>query len=118
MKESRITADSKAIGPNRAATVLGIVTGAIRIASGVLRPILTGVYGVYRVLLLIWMSAVAWKLYRLAEDAARGSANEQPTLRHGEELSAETRSSWMLWLSPCAADSDASASMLPRWTSY
>jgi len=44
---------------------LGIVTGALGIISEALRPILGYSYAVYGILLLIWLIAVGWKLYRL-----------------------------------------------------
>lgn len=68
---------------------LGMVTGALGIVSEALRPVLAGGYSVYGVLLLIWMSAIGWKLCRLAEEAP----NEQPSLGRGEGLSAGTESS-------------------------
>ena len=68
---------------------LGIVTGTLGLVSEALRPVLAGGYGVYGVLLLIWMGAVGWQLYRLGE-VRRGSPSEQPALGRGEEVSAGT----------------------------
>ena len=58
---------------------LGIVTGALGIVSEALRPVLAGGYGVYGMLLLIWMGTVGWKLFRLGEEVRRGSPSEQLT---------------------------------------
>lgn len=44
---------------------LGIITGVVGIISEALRPVLGAGYGVYGVLLLFWLIAVGWKLYRL-----------------------------------------------------
>jgi hypothetical protein len=46
---------------------LGIFTGTLGLVSEALRPIIGGGYGVYGVLLLVWMGAAGWKLYRLGE---------------------------------------------------
>jgi len=45
---------------------LGIVAGAIGIASEALRVVLPSIYGIYGILMLIWFAAVGWKLYRLS----------------------------------------------------
>ncbi len=47
---------------------LGIVTGALGIGSEALRPFIEGGYGIYGVLLLVWMGAVGWRLFRLGQD--------------------------------------------------
>ena len=44
---------------------LGIVTGVVGAASEALRFVIEGGYGVYGVLLLVWMGAVGWKLLEL-----------------------------------------------------
>lgn len=44
---------------------LGIVTGALGIASEALRPVIEGGYGIYGLLLLAWTGAVGWQLYRM-----------------------------------------------------
>jgi hypothetical protein len=49
----------------RTVAYLGIFTGVLGIVSEALRPVIEGGYGVYGVLLLVWMSAVGWRLYRL-----------------------------------------------------
>ena len=72
---------------------LGIVTGALGIVSEVLRPVLAGGYGVYGMLLLIWMGAIGWKLHRLADEVSREAPNVQPSLGRGEGRSAGTESS-------------------------
>lgn len=47
---------------------LGIVTGALGIASEALRPLIGPGYLVYGLLLPAWILLVGWKLYRLAGD--------------------------------------------------
>ena len=47
---------------------LGIVTGALRIISEALRPLIGPGYFVYGLLLPIWFLVVGWKLYWLARD--------------------------------------------------
>ena len=49
---------------------LGIATGVLGIASEALRPVIEGGYAVYGLLLLVWMGAVAWRLFRLGKDTA------------------------------------------------
>ena len=49
----------------RGVAYLGIVTGLLGIAAEALRMLFEGFYGVYGVLVPIWMAAVAWNLYRL-----------------------------------------------------
>ena len=49
---------------------LGIATGVLGIASEALRPVIEGGYAVYGLLLLVWMGAVAWRLFRLGQDSA------------------------------------------------
>ena len=48
-----------------AVAYLGIAVGVLGIASETLRFVIEGLYGVYGVLLLVWMAAVGWGLYRL-----------------------------------------------------
>jgi hypothetical protein len=55
---------------SRSLAYLGIATGAIGIVSESLRPVLGGGYVVYGLLLLVWLIAVGWGLYRLAGRAA------------------------------------------------
>lgn len=57
---------------------LGIATGALGIGSEALRPVIEGSYGLYGVLLLIWMGAVGWKLYRLGEPEKLGAERVAP----------------------------------------
>ncbi len=47
---------------------LGIATGLLGIASEALRPVIEGGYGVYGVLLLVWVGAVGWRLSRRATE--------------------------------------------------
>jgi Domain of unknown function (DUF4386) len=63
----------------RGVAYLGIFTAVLGIVSEALRPIIEGGYGVYGVLLLVWMGAVGWKLYRLGADLSRRSLSERPT---------------------------------------
>jgi len=49
----------------RTVAYLGIFTAVLGMASEALRPVIEGGYGVYGVLLLVWMGAVGWRLYRL-----------------------------------------------------
>jgi hypothetical protein len=44
---------------------LGLFTGFLGIASEALRPVIQGGYGIYGVLLIVWIGAVGWNLYRL-----------------------------------------------------
>jgi Domain of unknown function (DUF4386) len=53
----------------RAVAYLGIATGVLGIASEALRPVIEGGYGVYGVLLLVWMGAVGWKLVGLGRNS-------------------------------------------------
>jgi Domain of unknown function (DUF4386) len=50
---------------------LGALTGAAGVVSEALRPVLGVGFGLYGVLLLVWTAAVAWRLYRLSQDAER-----------------------------------------------
>jgi hypothetical protein len=61
---------------------LGMVTGALGIASEALRPVIEGGYGVYGVLLLVWMGAIGWKLYGLGADRGDGAVRGDPAGRH------------------------------------
>lgn len=47
--------------------LLGIATGVLGIASEALRPLIEGGYGLYGVLLFVWMGAVGWRLRGLGE---------------------------------------------------
>lgn len=51
---------------HRNVAYLGIVTGIVGIVCESLRPILGGWYGIYGIL-LIWILAVGWKLYRMSD---------------------------------------------------
>jgi hypothetical protein len=51
----------------RGVAYLGIGTGVLGIASEALRPVIEGGYGVYGVLLLVWMGAVGWTLWRIGK---------------------------------------------------
>lgn len=53
----------------RAVAYLGIGVGALGIASEALRFVVEGLYGVYGVLLLVWMSAVGRTLFQLGRGA-------------------------------------------------
>jgi hypothetical protein len=49
----------------RAVAYLGVVTGVLGVAAEALRMVFEGFYGIYGVLLPVWMAAVGWNLYRL-----------------------------------------------------
>jgi hypothetical protein len=49
----------------RAVAYLGIAAGVLGIAGEALRFVFEGFYGVYGVLLLVWMGAVGWRLLQL-----------------------------------------------------
>lgn len=49
----------------RAVAYLGIVAGLLGIAAEALRMVFEGFYGIYGVLLPVWMAAVGWNLYGL-----------------------------------------------------
>lgn len=50
---------------SRAVAYLGIVSGVVGMVCESLRPVMGASYGIYGIL-LIWLVAVAWKLYRLS----------------------------------------------------
>ena len=54
---------------------LGIAVGVLGIASEALRPVIEGGYGIYGVLLLVWMGAVGRTLYRLG--SSKGTAPQE-----------------------------------------
>jgi len=54
----------------RAVAHLGIAVGVLGIASEALRFVIEGLYGVYGVLLLVWMSAVGRTLFQLGRRVA------------------------------------------------
>jgi hypothetical protein len=62
----------------RTVAYLGVVTAVLGIVSEALRPVIEGGYGVYGVLLLVWMGTVGWKLYWLGADRSRGALTQQP----------------------------------------
>jgi hypothetical protein len=53
---------------------LGVATGAIGIASEVLRPLLGAAYAIYGVLIMIWLIWLAWALWKLGATSARVGA--------------------------------------------
>ncbi|WP_406830679.1 DUF4386 domain-containing protein [Pedococcus sp. KACC 23699] len=55
----------------RFVALLGIVTGGLGIAAEVLRMVFEGFYGIYGILLPVWMGAVGWNLYRLGRHRGR-----------------------------------------------
>jgi Domain of unknown function (DUF4386) len=55
---------------------LGIVTGVVGIICEALRPILGPGYSIY-LILLIWISAVGWKLYRLGASSSHARVAKQ-----------------------------------------
>lgn len=55
---------------------LGIVTGVVGIISESLRPILGPGYSIY-LILLIWLIAVGWKLYRLGSSSSTSRVAKQ-----------------------------------------
>jgi uncharacterized protein DUF4386 len=61
---------------------LGIVTGLLGIASEALRPVIEGGYGIYGVLLLVWMGAVGWKLYGLGTAPGGRAVRAEPAGSH------------------------------------
>jgi hypothetical protein len=60
-----------------AVAVIGIVSGVVGIVCESLRPVMGSWYGIYGILML-WLLAVAWKLYRLS---TRGGAEATPPAR-------------------------------------
>jgi Domain of unknown function (DUF4386) len=54
----------------RAVAYLGVTVGILGIAGEALRFVFEGFYGVYGVLLLVWMGAVGWTLLRLGRSSA------------------------------------------------
>jgi hypothetical protein len=63
----------------RAVAYLGIAVGVLGIASEALRFVTEGLYGVYGVLLLIWMGAVGWTLYRLGRNTEPAPERPAPS---------------------------------------
>src|SRR5450759_423008 len=61
----------------KAVAYLGIAVGVLGIASEALRFVTEGLYGVYGVLLPVWMGAVGWMLYRLGRNS-RPAREERP----------------------------------------
>jgi hypothetical protein len=61
---------------------LGIVSGALGIGSEALRPVIEGGYGIYGVLLLVWMGAVGSRLYGLGADSGGRAVRAEPPGRH------------------------------------
>jgi hypothetical protein len=59
---------------------LGIVTGVVGIVCERLRPILGAWYGIYGIL-VIWMLAIAWKLFRQSLTPAQ-TVREEPGTDH------------------------------------
>jgi hypothetical protein len=59
----------------------GTVAGLVGIASEALRPLIEGGYAVYGLMLLVWMSAVGWRLYRLAEDGSPAGVRSEDRAR-------------------------------------
>jgi hypothetical protein len=55
----------------RAVAYLGVTVGILGIAGEALRFVFEGFYGVYGVLLLVWMGAVGWTLLRLGRSSAQ-----------------------------------------------
>jgi hypothetical protein len=66
-------------GPfSKALAWLGVATGAIGIASEVLRPVLGWAYAMYGLMLFIWLAWVAVALWRHAETVATFSTLTDP----------------------------------------
>ena len=61
----------------RAVAYLGVATGVLGISAEALRMVFEGFYGVYGMLLPVWMGAVGWNLYRLGQGSGPAS-REQP----------------------------------------
>jgi hypothetical protein len=55
---------------------LGIFTGALGLVSEALRPVIGGGYGIYGVLLLVWMGAAGWRLFRLGSEVKKVPSGE------------------------------------------
>ena len=55
---------------------LGIATGVVGIICEALRPILGPGYSIY-LILLVWLSAVGWKLYKLGSSSSHASMAKQ-----------------------------------------
>lgn len=62
----------------RAVAYLGIVAGLLGIAAEALRMVTEGFYGVYGVLLPVWMAAVGWTLFRLGGQPHRPDPPNPP----------------------------------------
>ncbi|MHB0877656.1 MAG: DUF4386 family protein [Anaerolineae bacterium] len=70
---------------HKATAYLGIATGTLGIASEALRYAVPDLYGLYGILLLIWMGAVGWKLLRLSPSpaaAGEGTEGVRDSLNH------------------------------------
>jgi flagellar biosynthesis protein FliP len=59
----------------RSVVWLGIVTGALGLASETLRPIMGLGYIVYGLLVIVWIAAIGWELARLAGTETRAGGN-------------------------------------------
>jgi hypothetical protein len=56
----------------RAVAYLGIMTGVVGMMCEILRPVLGGWYALYGIL-LVWLVAVGWRLYRLSQSAPQAA---------------------------------------------
>jgi len=52
---------------------LGVATGAIGIVSELLRPVLGGAYALYGLLLFLWLTGIAFALWRLEPEAGHAA---------------------------------------------
>jgi hypothetical protein len=75
----------------RPVAYLGIVVGVLGVASEALRPVIEGGYGVYGVLLLVWMGAVGRTLVGLGTGGSP-EPKSQSTPERGEAGAARTGS--------------------------
>jgi hypothetical protein len=75
----------------RAVAYLGVATGVLGISAEALRMVFEGFYGIYGLLLPVWMGAVGWNLYRLGQGSGP-VAPEQPGPERGEAGSSPTSS--------------------------
>jgi hypothetical protein len=62
----------------KAVAYLGIATGVLGISAEALRMVFEGFYGIYGVLLPVWMGAVGWNLYRLGRSSGHVPVVQPP----------------------------------------
>ena len=74
----------------RPVAYLGVATGVLGISAEALRMVFEGFYGIYGVLLPVWMGAVGWNLYRLGRSSEQVPV-VQPALSPLEADTAEKK---------------------------